>query len=114
MDSVYIADFTEEDRDLLLKYLWDFCTQIDNEYESFNIQSAKLQIICDNGFVDNICGRIIEIYIYNIDAINSYLYDFHNGVGSVQEIVNHIRENKKLRFDNTINTLVSNIQAVEI
>ena len=115
VDYIHISDFTEMDRDILLEYLWDFSTQIDNEYDIFDIQNAKNQIVIDNGYADNICGRIIELYLYSSDTISPYLYDFHNGVGSVQEFVNCIREKKKLIFDtNTIYLLTSNIQTMNL
>ena len=64
-DLVYIADFTESDRDILLEYLWIFSTQIDNKYEVFNIQIAKQQIIIDEGLSIIYVGELFKyIYIY--------------------------------------------------
>ena len=94
-DFVYIHDFTEDDRDELLEYLWLTTKEvIDNKYE-FNIEKAKMQINANGGYAHVICGRKIEFYIYNVNALDPYIYDFHNGCGTVQSLVNEIRQKKK-------------------
>jgi len=104
-DYVYIADFTEQDRDELLEYLWEYSEEYIDPHDIFNIERAKMQINSSGGYAHVICGRKIELYIYNLDAIDMYLYDSNNGIGTVQDIVNEIREEKKLLSDKNINAL---------
>ena len=90
-DYVYIADFTEQDRDNLLETLWANSIQIQTSDSVFNIVTAKEQIFKNDGFADCICGHSIKVYIYLGDVIDPYLYDRDNGIGSLQEIVDYIR-----------------------
>lgn len=108
MDYVYIADFNEKDRDCLLEALWN--STIIKESESiFDIEVAKEQISKNDGFADCICGRHILVYIYLGDNIDPYLYDRENGIGSVQEIVDNIRINKKNNCDILLGLNILNI-----
>ena len=94
-DLVYIADFTEDDRDILLKTLWESTIDIQSSH-SFKLNSIKLSLLKNNS-TDYICGRRIGIsLLYNTDTIDPYTYDMINGIGSVQEIVENIRVNKNL------------------
>ena len=109
-DLVHIADFNEQDRDQLLEYLWESTDQYIEADESFDIERAKMQINENEGYAHIICGRKIEMYIYNVEALEIYMYDFHNGVGSVQEIVMQIREKKKMESEKNINALFDNFK----
>ena len=103
IDYVYIADFTEKDRDLLLEYLWYSTGNVINKEDIFDMDKAKYQVNYNEGYAYIICGRKIELYIYNVNAIDTYMYDFHNGVGMVQEMVNEVRYSKSLHKETTIN-----------
>ena len=104
-DFIYIADFTEDDRDLLLEYLWYSSGEVFNERELFDIDKAKYQINYNEGYAYVICGRRIDLYIYNVDIIDTYLYDYYNGCGRLQEIVDEVRYAKSLQRETTINGL---------
>ena len=103
VDYVYIADFTEKDRDLLLEYLWYSTCEVINAEELFDFDKAKYQVNYNEGYAYIICGRKIELYIYNVDAIDMYMYDHHNGIGSVQDIANEVRYSNSLQKKTTIN-----------
>jgi len=95
MNIIFIADFTYDDRDKLLKCLWDnsiIYTSFNKP--EFNIDIAKKQIELDNGFADNICGKIIGVQIYGNNTIDAYEYDTYNGIGLIKEIIENIREQK--------------------
>ena len=116
-EFVYIADFTVDDRHELLEYLWSSSREIVEPERIFNIETAKMQINAAGGYAHIICGRKIETYLYNVEAIDPYMYDFHNGAGTVQSIVNEIREIKRFTEkeyltymqEDYIDTLLSNI-----
>ena len=113
-DYVYIEDFTELDRDELLEYLWESTNEIIDKNDIFEIERAKWQVNGNGGYAHIICGRKIELYIYNVIAIDMYMYDFHNGCGSVQEIVNEIRHSKKLNSNNNNNNISSLFTQINI
>jgi len=94
-DFIYIADFTVDDRHLLLEYLWGNTIDIIEPGYEFNIETAKMQLAYNGGYAHIICGRKIEVYLYDVYAVDSYMYDFHNGIGMVQELVTCIRDLKK-------------------
>ena len=111
MDHIFIADFTFEDRELLLECLWNnVVTSSEYEFSEFDIKIAKKQIDLDNGFADNICGKIIGLQIYGIDTIDPYIYESYNGVGTVKDIIDLIREDKKLRSQASIDTLLTQME----
>ena len=94
-DYVYIADFTETDRDILLEYLWHNSTTLGQSWpEPFNLEVAKQTIKETNGIAYNICGRSINLRLYDIDMIDPYKYDNNNGVGTVAELVFLVRQEK--------------------
>ena len=98
---IFIADFTFEDRDQLLKYLWEQSIIYTNFKEpEFDIDIAKKQIELDNGFADNICGKLIGVQIYGNNTIDPYEYDTYNGIGLVKEIIDNIREQKFMQDEN--------------
>jgi len=98
-DAINIADFNESDRFLLLEYLWENTKDIIEPNYEFNIETAKMQLNYNGGYAHVVCGRKIEMYLFNVNTLDPYLYDFHNGDGSVRELVYCVRD---VKYDETI------------
>ena len=91
-----IIDLTEEDRDKLLEMLWNKSSNLgQSRIIYFDIMDAKEEINSSKGYVNNICGRYININLYVGDIVNSYEYDKINGSCMFKIILERLRENKK-------------------
>ena len=89
-----LVDISGIDKIELLRSLWNnsvmngFCLINGYRYPSFDVEKAKEAII--NGYIDKFNDRLIGTSL-NEDYADSKRYDYYNGDGIFEEIVQRLR-----------------------
>ena len=83
-NTLYIGDLN---KDKLLQELWNHAINYHNILNpTFDLNEAKKAM--KNNYPEYVCGKFINVDIYNTDFVSSKLYDKENGEGALENVIN--------------------------